>query len=188
MSDLWIVPADGSAAPRRLTSTKSGEGGVAWSGDSRRIVFSAKRDGDEDAQIYLLDLAGGEAQRLTQQAGGASAPAVSPDGKWLLYQGAFDPLSASRKQRKYNARAFDAFPIRQWDHWLDERRQHLFVQALEPGVKAKDLLDGTRLAAEQGFDGVLGSSGSDLQGIWSPDGHRSFSSAPPIGIKGHTPT
>ena len=170
VSDLWIVPADGSAAPRRLTSTKSGEGGVAWSGDSRRIVFSAKRDGDEDAQIYLLDLAGGEAQRLTQQAGGASAPAVSPDGKWLLYQGAFDPLSASRKQRKYNARAFDAFPIRQWDHWLDERRQHLFVQALEPGVKAKDLLDGTRLAAEQGFDGVLGSSGSDLQSIWSPDG------------------
>ena len=170
VSDLWIVPADGSAAPRRLTSTKGGESGVAWSDDSRRIVFTAKREGDEDAQVYLLELAGGEAQRLTTQAGGASGPAISPDGKHLLYQGSFDPLGATRKQRKYNARAFDTFPIRQWDHWLDEKRPHLFVQSLEPGAKPKDLLEGTRLAAEKGFDGLQGLSGSDLQPAWSPDG------------------
>ena len=29
VSDLWIVPADGSAAPRRLTSSKAGESGAA---------------------------------------------------------------------------------------------------------------------------------------------------------------
>ena len=29
VSDLWIVPADGSAAPRRLTSSKAGEAGAA---------------------------------------------------------------------------------------------------------------------------------------------------------------
>ena len=29
VSDLWIVPANGSAKPRRLTFTKGGESGVA---------------------------------------------------------------------------------------------------------------------------------------------------------------
>jgi WD40-like Beta Propeller Repeat len=47
VSDLWIVPSDGSAKPRRLTFGKGGESGVAWSSDSRRIAFSARREGDE---------------------------------------------------------------------------------------------------------------------------------------------
>jgi Tol biopolymer transport system component len=55
VSDLWIVPTDGSAKPRRLTSTKGGESGVTWSPDSRRIAFAARREGDEAGQIYVLD-------------------------------------------------------------------------------------------------------------------------------------
>src|SRR5258705_2351829 len=66
VSDLWLVPSDGSAEPRRLTNTKAGESGVDWSPDSRRIAFSARREGDDAAQVYLLDLtARGEAQRRT---------------------------------------------------------------------------------------------------------------------------
>src|SRR4026208_237887 len=42
VSDLWIVPADASTKPRRLTFSKSGESGVAWSPDSRRIAFTAR--------------------------------------------------------------------------------------------------------------------------------------------------
>ncbi len=50
-SDLWAVPTDGSAAPRRLTSTKASESGVAWSADSRRIAFATKREGDDANQM-----------------------------------------------------------------------------------------------------------------------------------------
>src|SRR5262245_43450145 len=65
-SDLWIVPSGGSAAPRRLTSTKASETNIAWSADSRRIAFSTRREGDEAAQIYVLDVTrGGEATRVT---------------------------------------------------------------------------------------------------------------------------
>ncbi|HYS97703.1 MAG TPA: S9 family peptidase, partial [Candidatus Dormibacteraeota bacterium] len=46
VTDLWLVPSDGSAEPRRLTNTKGGESGVDWSPDSRRIAFSARREGD----------------------------------------------------------------------------------------------------------------------------------------------
>src|SRR5438034_7698461 len=40
-SDLWLVPAEGSAEPRQITFSKSAESDVTWSPDSRRIAFSA---------------------------------------------------------------------------------------------------------------------------------------------------
>jgi dipeptidyl aminopeptidase/acylaminoacyl peptidase len=181
VSDLWIVPADGSARPRRLTFTKSAESGAAWSPDSRRIAFSAKREGDEVSQIYVLDFAGGgEAVRYTSLSTGATAPRWSPDGKTLLftssvYPGAADDeankkIAAERKARKYSARVFDGFPIRYWDNWLDDMRPHLFVQAAEPGAKARDLLAGTKLAAEPGFSGTETTSGQEIVAAWAPDG------------------
>ena len=62
VSDLWIVATDGSAKPRRSDFFQRRRGGVAWSPDSRQIAFSARREGDEVNQIYVLDVAdGGEA-------------------------------------------------------------------------------------------------------------------------------
>src|SRR5437763_14596541 len=63
-TDLWLVPSDGSAAPHQITFSKAAESEVTWSPDSHRLAFSAKRDGDEQSQIYVLDvmdLGGGEA-------------------------------------------------------------------------------------------------------------------------------
>src|SRR5712664_5017874 len=41
VGDLWVVPSDGSAEPRRLTTTKGGESGVDWSPRrSRRLSYS----------------------------------------------------------------------------------------------------------------------------------------------------
>src|SRR6266853_2351720 len=181
VSDLWLVPTDGSAEPRRLTNSKGGEGGVDWSPDSRRIAFTARREGDDQAEVYILDLAsGGEAQRITNQSTGASSPLWRPDGKAILFSRMIYPgattdsanraAAAERKARKYNARVFDASPIRLWDHWLDERRPSLFVQPLDAGSPARDLLAGSQLVANQGFGGQLGTSGEDLAAAWTPDG------------------
>src|SRR5260370_35454210 len=41
-SDLWIVPADGSAPPRRLTSSKAAESGADWSPHSRRPALPSQ--------------------------------------------------------------------------------------------------------------------------------------------------
>jgi dipeptidyl aminopeptidase/acylaminoacyl peptidase len=181
VSDLWLARTDGMGAPRRITFTKAGENDVVWSPDSHRIAFSAKRENDESSQIYILNLAGGgEAMRVTALSTGASQPHFSPDGRRLLFQSTVYPgtaddaanvqSAAERKARKYNARAYDGFPIRHWDHWLDDRQAHLFVQLAEAGAPARDLLHGTRLVAETGFGGVSANAGDDLQPAWAPDG------------------
>ena len=127
VSDLWIAATDGNSAPRRLTSTKAPESGVNWAPDSHRIAFTTKREDDDFAQVYVLDITGGEAQRVTAHAGAVSNPQWSPDGARLLFESMFDPV-ADRKARKYSARTYDAFPMRHWNAWLDEKRPHLYVQ------------------------------------------------------------
>ena len=180
-SDLWLVPADGSAAPRRLTSSRGSESGAAWSPDSKRIAFAAKRDGDEGSQIYVLDVAGGgEAERVTGVSTGATTPQWRPDGQAILFTSMIFPGAMTdadnrarldeRKARKYNARAFDSFPIRHWDRWLDERRPTLMLQSLEANGEARDLLAGTELARGRGFGGELDNDGEQLDAAWSPDG------------------
>lgn len=180
-SDLWIVPADGSAKPRRLTFSKAGEGGATWSPDSKRIAFSARREGDEVAQIYIINVEdGGEAIRATNISTGARNPQWRPDGNAILFASSVYPgtmndednkkIATERKNRKYNARVYDTFPIRNWDKWIDERQTRLFVQELKDGAKAKDLLAGTKLVAEKGFGGSIGSGNDEIGASWTPDG------------------
>jgi hypothetical protein len=160
-SDLWLVSADGSEAPHRITNTRAPERDVAWSPDSRSIAFATRREGDDNEQIYILDLAsGGEAQRLTDLSTGASSPKWRPDGKAILFESTVYPdapndddnrkIAAERKARKYNVRVYEHFPVRQWSQWLDERRPTLLVQSLEPGAKPKDILSATALAHNAG--------------------------------------
>jgi len=88
-----------------------------------------------------------------------------------VYPGAADDeankkIAAERKARKYNVRTYEGFPIRNWDHWLDDREAHLFVQSLETGANAKDLFAGTALVKEPGF-----ATGESIDATWAPDGN-----------------
>ncbi|HEY2276023.1 MAG TPA: S9 family peptidase [Steroidobacteraceae bacterium] len=184
VSDLWVTAADGSAPPRRLTHTRAPEKGVAWSPDSHAVVFATKREGDEVEQIYLLDLAGGgEARRLSNLSTGAANPRWRPDGKAILfeslvYPGALDDeankkIAAEGKARKYNVHAYEHFPVRYWNQWLDDRRPTILVQSLEEGATARDVLSPTALARSAGFDGATqGENPVSLSAIWSPDGRE----------------
>jgi dipeptidyl aminopeptidase/acylaminoacyl peptidase len=184
-SDLWLVASDGSQKPHKLTATKGGENGVEWSPDGTRIAFSAKREGDEASQIYILNIAeGGEAQRFTNLSTGAFGAVWRADGKALLFQSVVFPnaaddeankkIATERKARRYKVRVYESFPIRYWDRWLDDTQVHIFVQSLEADVKSSakphDILAGTELVQKSGFSGIVGNTGADLQPTWSPDG------------------
>jgi dipeptidyl aminopeptidase/acylaminoacyl peptidase len=190
VNDLWVVPSDpstalgagSSAKPRKVTSMKAGESDPVWSPDSKRIAFAAKRDADEQSQIYILDLAsGGEAQRVTNLSTGVRSPKFSPDGTRLLFASTVFPNAADdeankaaakeEKDRKFNVRIYDSYPIRAWDRWIDEKEPHIFVANVD-GSGVKDLLAGTKLVAEAGFAGTggYGSGRETISGQWSPDG------------------
>ena len=173
---LWLVETDGDTPPRQLTFVKAGESGVAWSPDGARIAFTAKREGDEAAQVYMLDLEqGGEAQRVTSISTGAQQPVFSPDGTRIAFTTRVHPdaandedskrLKKEEDERKYEVHAYDGFPIRFWDRWLNpERQPRLLVQTIgEPA--AVDLLAGTALVREPGFY-----AGGGLDPAWAPDG------------------
>jgi len=180
VSDLWLIALDRKAPPRRLTNTKGSESGAVFSPDSKRLAFSAKREGDDDSQIYILPMDGGEAVRVTKISTGASDPQWRPDGKAILFESRVYPgartdednkkIAAERKARKYNMRVYDSFPVRYWDHWLDDLRPHVWVQNLEGDTTPRDLLAGTKLASSKGFEGETQSTGTALGAIWSPDG------------------
>ncbi|HKB43953.1 MAG TPA: S9 family peptidase, partial [Chitinophagaceae bacterium] len=180
VNDLWIVPADGSAKPRRLTFNKGAESGYKWSPDSKSIAFAAKREEDEVAQIYIINVAaGGEAYRFSNISMGAGNPQWSPDGKMIfftdkVYPGNFTDsankkTTEERKKLKYNARVFTSFPIRNWDVWTDEKQTHAFVQAVEAGSMAKDIFSDVSITGKEGF--ALGNI------CWAPGGKEIIFSA-----------
>ena len=186
-SDLWLVAADGATPPRRLTGTSARESGVDWSADGTRLAFSSRRDGDEVEQVYVLALAGGDAARVTSSATGARSPRFSPDGRRIAYVSDVHPGAASeeenraaaleRRARRWNARIYEGFPIRNWDRWLDERLPQLFVQELpQPGAlpaAARNLLAGSMLVESPGYAGRESDGGAELDPVWSPDGGQS---------------
>jgi dipeptidyl aminopeptidase/acylaminoacyl peptidase len=174
---------DGSQPPRRITSSAARRAASAWSPDGGRIAFSARREGDEVAQLYVLDLAaGGEAVRLTTLSTGASAPRWSPDGRTILFSSSLLPdavgrlraagrrgtergtggtaLACTTASPSATGTAGWTTPAAAVHHRRDARRR--------AGRPARPVPE---LVAEPGFDGS-----ADLQAVWTPDGGRSSSS------------
>jgi dipeptidyl aminopeptidase/acylaminoacyl peptidase len=169
VTELWISPSDGSDRSRPVTHAKGVPTGYAWSPDSKRVAFSEKREGDEAAEIYVLDVGhAGDAERLTRVATGARAPVWSPDSTRILFVSDVPPPDVSKS--KANMRTFDGFPIRYWDHWLDDKKPHLFVQNASAGSAARDLLEDTKFAQEMGYALRQTESGEEIDAAWAPDG------------------
>lgn len=181
VSDLWIVPADGSSKPRKLTFGKASEAGYKWSPDSKYIAFSAKREEDEVSQVYIMNIReGGEAQRFSNISTGAGSPQWSPDGKMILFTNKVFPgnftdsankkTAEERKKVKYNARVYTSFPIRNWDQWIDDKQTHAFVQSIEPGSAAKNIFTHVSATVKEGFafNGSI---------CWAPDNRSVIFSA-----------
>ena len=152
--DLWLVPADGSAPPRRLTWNEGSDGGPAWSPDGTRLAFVSKR-GEKPPQLYLLPLAGGEAEPVTDLPMAAGEPRWFPDGRRVAFLGLTwpdlnDDFAAVRKrldeqkEDKTQAKVSEDRLLRFWDEYkTDGRVAHLFLVDLETR-KVKDLMPGSK--------------------------------------------
>jgi dipeptidyl aminopeptidase/acylaminoacyl peptidase len=63
-SAIWVVPADGAIPPRRFTGGAGKDSAPRWSPDGVRLAFLSDREGGK-AQVYVIDMTGGEARKLT---------------------------------------------------------------------------------------------------------------------------
>ncbi|HET7151961.1 MAG TPA: S9 family peptidase [Candidatus Acidoferrum sp.] len=111
-SHLFVVSADGSAAPRDLTpgadydvppDQRGGPGDINFSPDSKEICFTAVTDKMEaistNGDLFTVPVAGGEIKRITTQHGFDGEPAYSPDRKYIAYHAQLTPEYESDRWR-----------------------------------------------------------------------------------------
>lgn len=72
---LWLTDTVGATPSAIATGSDAvvPERAPAWSPDGTRLAFTSSREGQ--SQVYVLNLEGGEVQRLTNEAAGAFEPA-----------------------------------------------------------------------------------------------------------------
>lgn len=139
-ADLYLFPVDGGPS-RQLTTDPAPEGEAVWSPDGKLIAFSAKRDGDKAPQIYVIPADGGEARRVTSVPTGARLPKWLPDNNGLTFMTRVWPELPTwdeqgkrlkdREESKMSAKVWDKAPIAYFDHYLDDRQNHIYVTDID---------------------------------------------------------
>jgi dipeptidyl aminopeptidase/acylaminoacyl peptidase len=163
-TDVWMVSWDGTRTVR-LTSSPDNEKKPRWSPDGRYLSFlSARGDKKEEAQLWLLDRAGGEAERVSQVEGGIDDYAWAPDGKRLVFVVTDPDPEVKRaaeakgdKKPKPLPIVIDRYHFKQdIDGYLTARRPHLHLFDL----------------ASRKTEALTGGAFDDRLPAWSPDGKQ----------------
>jgi dipeptidyl aminopeptidase/acylaminoacyl peptidase len=116
-SHLFVIPADGRAAPRDLTpgadydvppDQRGGPADINFSPDSKEICFTAVTDKMEaistNGDLFTVPVAGGEIKRITTQPGFDGGPTYSPDGKYIAYHA---QLTAGYESDRWRVMLYD---------------------------------------------------------------------------------
>src|SRR5881409_2862638 len=163
-TSLWLMGTDGASSPRKLTAGPR-DGALRWSPDGSTLAFVRPKDGHP--QLYLLSLAGGEAQQLTDLPKGASPAAWSPDGKTIAFTSTTTPDDLAKKDKSDEPKS-DVRIIVQAEYRADDEgyvdpaeHTHIWtVPAAMPGDQPAQ--------AHQVTTGAFDENAPQ----WSPDGSR----------------
>jgi dipeptidyl aminopeptidase/acylaminoacyl peptidase len=171
--DIWLIAADGSRPPRRLTTAAANESMPFWSPDSRRLGFVAVRD-TGPAQLQVLELSGGEPQALTALPVAVRRAQWHPGGKQIVFEAATWPdlngdFAAVKRRLQHvesdvtRARISESRLLRYWDRYLtDGQVPHLFMLDLATGT-SRDLMPGfDRITGFEGFEWDLAPDGGEI--------------------------
>lgn len=101
--ELYLLEPEAGAEPVQVSEgqiPRDVRAGFAWTRDGKAVLFAKDKDGNEQHDIWRLDLKTGEAEQLTENLKAQEYPVeVSPDGETLLV--------ASNKDGQLNLYALD---------------------------------------------------------------------------------
>ena len=83
-AEIYMIDADGTGKPTRLTNNTEEERAPSWSPDGKRIVFMCRRGGS-DLEICVMNADGTGQVQLTENTIGDLTPSWSPDGKKIVF-------------------------------------------------------------------------------------------------------
>jgi tricorn protease len=92
--EVFATAMEGDVPATRVTRTAAAEGGIAWSADSRQVVYSSWRSGTP--KLHAYDFVAQAERELTRGAGRDQVAGFSPDGRWLAYSRVVDEESELR--------------------------------------------------------------------------------------------
>ncbi|WP_129646295.1 S9 family peptidase [Peristeroidobacter agariperforans] len=174
--DLWLI--EGEKDPRPFVTGAGDDSRPRWSPDGKRLAFVSTRQGRP--QIFVLEMSGGEAWRLTNEPSGVGGFAWAPDSSRIAYlarpampapktaaknaPAGADPAILARTRALVTDRLF--FRMDGVPGFLPDGRSQLFVTEARPNDAARigPLTDGHAEPSEP---------------VWSPDGQWLFFSAMP---------
>ncbi len=105
-ANIWVVPADGSGAPRLFAASPKSDTSPQWSPDGRLLAFLSNRgepvEGGKEAKsrLYLLRTDGGDAEPLTSGPGEVASFKWSRDGSMIAYTVVDPPTDDEKKKEK----------------------------------------------------------------------------------------
>jgi len=146
-TNLWVAPTS-PGQPRQFTQGNHTDSSPRWSPDSQTVAFISGRDEENQSQIYLMPMQGGEAYKLSDLKGELGAFRWSPDGKKIVLQ--FRKTDAEELEREKDedkkklgvvARHIDRVFFKLDDEgYLPKERWHLWIIDAKTG-KATQLTD-----------------------------------------------
>jgi len=133
-TNIWLVPADGSAHERTLEGSSDHDTSPRWSPDGKTLAFLSTREdasvsGSHGNQIYLWPARGGKPTRITSASQGVQQFRWSPDGKIIAFT-ARDPAAAgeSKKSPQDDAIVMDVLQFtRLWAVNVGDRKAALIT-------------------------------------------------------------
>jgi dipeptidyl aminopeptidase/acylaminoacyl peptidase len=136
-TNLWLAKWDGSSN-RALTFGDKSQFSPRFSPDGKQLAFLSGRGDDEKGdQLWLMDLAGGEARQVTTLKGEVEDFAWAPDGRHLVLV-VNDPDPADEEKDKDKAEApivITRFQFKEDEvGYLTARHSHLFLLDLDGGA------------------------------------------------------
>ena len=148
VTQIWISGSDGSN-PIQLTFAEKSSDNPRWSPDGKSLLFTSARSGKNN--LYLIRLAGGEAEQITDVKTGVGSFAWSPEGRRV----AFVMRDAPTDEEEKNNKGKD-----DW-RWIDEnvKLNRLYVINIEKDQNGKR--EPRRVSGDANTDNAFD---------WSPDG------------------